>query len=216
MSLELNYGPRRHANPIFLREKQERINDQNVLPLNEMVRQISEQTGKGIPYFDPDDGGVNARVLLLLEAPGPKAPFFVSCDNDDSTADNLLVLLLEAGLPRREIVIWNVVPFYIGNEMRSKIRAARQSDLDAGRPWVQKLLGLLPRLDTVVLLGRKAQKAELLVRELCGGVRILNGWHPSPLAMNRDPVRRGQLLAKLKLAAKGCGLMNGPIHPLGE
>ena len=40
-----------------------------------------------IPHFDPLDGGSNAQVLFLMEAPGPKASAsgFVSRNNPDET-----------------------------------------------------------------------------------------------------------------------------------
>jgi len=102
-------------------------------------------------------------------------------------------LMDAARLARRDVVLWNVVPFYIGEADRSKLRAARQGDLDAGRPWLVELLGLLTQLKVVVLLGRKAHSARVLVKALRPDVCLLEGWHPSPLAMNREPTRWKQL-----------------------
>ncbi|MBK8768215.1 MAG: uracil-DNA glycosylase [Burkholderiaceae bacterium] len=140
-------------------------------------------------------------ACCLAGSAGPKATDFVSQDNNDKTAENLNRLMSEAGLQRREIVLWNVVPFYIGAADRSKLRAARQGDLEAGRPWLSELFGLLPRIDAVVLLGRKSQQARPLVNAFRPVARVLEGWHPSPLAMNRDPARRRQLLGVLHEAA---------------
>lgn len=47
-----------------------------------------------IPYADPLDAGTDARVLIILEAPGPMTNAFnpvpgsgfISSDNDDATA----------------------------------------------------------------------------------------------------------------------------------
>lgn len=185
--------------------KLSRIDEPHVAPLNAMARRIQAEHS-GVPFFDPGDGGTRARVLLLLEAPGPKATNFVSCDNDDQTAERMFNLLQEAGLSRAEIVIWNVVPFYIGTADRSRLRAARQSDLDVGRPWLIELLGLLPHLDTVVLLGRKAQKADSIVRERRPGLRVIMSWHPSQVAMNRSPARRPELLDALRAVRGARGL----------
>lgn len=127
---------------------------------------------------------------------------FVSCDNDDQTAENTFRLLHEAGLRRSEIVIWNVVPFYIGEPDRARLRAARMTDLDAGRPWVKELLTMLPSVDTVVLLGRPAQRAKVMIREMRPDVLILLGWHPSPHCLNRVKARRQELLEVLTKAAK--------------
>ena len=191
---------RAHVDKQTVAAKLARLDEPHIAPLTALARRIQSQHA-GVPFFDPDNGGVDARVLVLLEAPGPKATDFVSQDNNDKTAENLNRLMSEAGLPRREIVLWNVVPFYIGTADRSRLRAARQSDLEAGRPWVTELFGLLPRIDAVVLLGRKSQLARPLVNELCPVARVLEGWHPSPLAMNRDPARRRQLLGVLHEAA---------------
>ncbi len=69
-----------------------------------------------VPHFDPLDGGINARVLFLLEAPGAKAVAsgFVSRNNPDETARNFFDLNMAAGIARRDTVCWNVVPWYIG------------------------------------------------------------------------------------------------------
>jgi hypothetical protein len=44
-------------------------------PLVEYLGRVRDATGSDdeMPSFDPLDGGINARALLLLEAPGPKA-----------------------------------------------------------------------------------------------------------------------------------------------
>lgn len=193
--------PRRHRNKEFLDIKLARIHEPHVAPLNEMVKRIQAEH-EGVPFFDPGDGGINARVLFLLEAPGPMAKYFVSCDNDDQTAENTFRLLHEAGLSRSEIVIWNVVPFYIGKPDRERLRAARATDLDAGRPWVNELLTMLPSVDTVVLLGRPAQRAEAMIRKIRPDVRILLGWHPSPRCLNPIRTRREELLKVMKEAVK--------------
>ena len=95
------------------------IDEPDVAPLNAMVRRIRDTKGPDyhIPYFDPCDGGIHARMLILMEAPGPKAigpraggSGFVSRNNPDPTASNLCKILQEVGIPRRETVIWNVVP----------------------------------------------------------------------------------------------------------
>lgn len=108
-----------------------------------------------MPDFDPTEAGVEAPILLLLEAPGAKATRerggsgFVSPDNDDGTAENMWRLLREAGIDRRrEVVTWNVVPWYIGSDR--KIRPADSDDLLEGRRYIQELRELLPALRVVV------------------------------------------------------------------
>lgn len=187
------------ADSKFLTAKRSRLEEPHIAPLTDLARRI-QAAHAGVPFFDPDNGGANASVLCLLEAPGPKAMDFVSQENNDQTAENMHRLMVAAGLARRHVVLWNVVPFYIGAADRSKLRAARQSDLDAGRPWLIKLFALLTQLKVVVLLGRKAQRARVLVKALRPDVCTLEGWHPSPQAMNREPVRWEQLLDVLHTA----------------
>lgn len=112
-----------------------------------------------VPDLDPLDGGNNARALLLLEAPGPKAlrTGFVSRDSPDLTARHLLELCWQHGIAREDTAVWNVVPWYLGDGKR--IRAARAADLSEAEPWLRQLLKLLPRLERLLLVGRKAQAA---------------------------------------------------------
>ena len=187
------------ADSKFLTAKLSRLEQPHIAPLTALARRI-QAAHAGVPFFDPDNGGANASVLCLLEAPGPKAMDFVSQENNDQTAENMYRLMDAARLARRDVVLWNMVPFYIGAADRSKLRAARQSDLDAGRPWLIELFGLLTQLKVVVLLGRKAHSVRDLVKALRHDVCILEGWHPSPLAMNREPARWEQLLDVLHAA----------------
>lgn len=152
-----------------------------------------------MPDFDPTEAGVMARILLLLEAPGPKATRerggsgFVSPDNDDATAQNMWWLLRDAGVNRRvEVVTWNVVPWYVGDDR--KIRGATVFDLNEARPYVEELAGLLPDLGAVVLLGRKAA---------AGWARMgldrptIEAPHPSPVNLNPRPHLREEILRAL-------------------
>jgi uracil-DNA glycosylase len=112
-----------------------------------------------VPGLDPSDGGENARILMLLEAPGPKAiaTGYVSRRNPDPTARNLTALLAESGIVDEDLLLWNVVPWHVGDGRR--IRPVNTADIREARPWIEELATLLPRLDTVVLVGRQAQRA---------------------------------------------------------
>ena len=191
---------RAHADLEIVAAKLARLEEPHIAPLSALARRIQAEH-VGVPFFDPCNGGVGARVLCLLEAPGPRATDFVSHENDDQTAENMHRLMDAASLARIDVVLWNVVPFYIGASDRSKLRAARLDDLDAGKPWLIELLGLLPELTVVVLLGRKAQRVEDYVKAICPNALVLKGWHPSPLAMNREPLRWQQLLDVLRAAS---------------
>ena len=94
----------------------------HITGLTRFVEELRQMKGTDfhIPYFDPHDGGVQAKVLFLLEAPGPKAKGsgFVSRDNPDETAKNVRTMSREAGLNRTDFVIWNVCPWYVGTLVR--------------------------------------------------------------------------------------------------
>ena len=83
-------------------------------PLTEFVEVLRAEHGPDarIADFDPWDGGVDAEVLFLLEAPGPKAiaSGFVSRNSPDESARNFHRANAEAGIARERTVTWNIVP----------------------------------------------------------------------------------------------------------
>jgi uracil-DNA glycosylase len=181
------------------------LHDAHIAPLTSFVESLRVEAGPGasIPCFDPWDGGVEAEILLLLEAPGPKAvgSRFVSRNNPDETAKNLFELSLDAALHRKRTVIWNSVPWYIGTG--AKIRAATPSDLEAGLRPLPRLLDLLPNLRAVVFLGKKAEKARPEVERLRPKLSLFVSPHPSPLFVNHTRGNRDRILAVLREVA-GC------------
>lgn len=97
-------------------EKQRRLamsGHPHIAPLTAYLAAIkAEHSDKELPSFDPCDGGINAKALFLLEAPGPKAvdSAFISRNNPDPTAQNMCGLLAEANISRRDTLLWNIVP----------------------------------------------------------------------------------------------------------
>jgi uracil-DNA glycosylase len=174
------------------------LHEPHVLSLTTLVEDLRRQAGPGatVPYFDPWDGGVDAEILFLLEAPGAKAvqSGFISRNNPDESAKNFFELCVEAGLDRKRTVVWNAVPWYIGSG--KKIRAATLEDLEAGLKPLPLLLDLLPKLRAVVLVGRKAEKASLQLSE--GKYLVFTCPHPSPMFVNNAPGNRQRILIVLK------------------
>jgi uracil-DNA glycosylase len=171
--------------------KRARLREPHVAPLTAYVEGLRRARGSDdVPWFDPDEAGVGARILLLLEAPGPRAALakgsgFVSPDNDDQTAQNMWTFLRAAGIDRRrEVVTWNIVPWYVGDGTR--IRAVTARDLDEARPALRALLALLPALRVVVLLGGAAQRGWDRVG-VETGLPTVRAKHPSPLVVNTTP-----------------------------
>ena len=170
------------------------LNEPYMSPLTELVHDIRERHPKyQVPYHDPCDAGVKAQILILLEAPGPKAVTtqFVSINNPDQTAKNLGILLADAGIDRREVLVWNVVPWYVGDGKR--IRPVNRRDLAEAALYLDKLLGLLPRLRYAVLMGLKAQRAtQLEGRE---DLNIIKTYHPSPQVFNISKEKKAETRA---------------------
>jgi len=180
----------------------------HIAPLSDLVDEMRRERGvtREIPYFDPLDGGVRASVLFILEAPGPKAVMsgFVSRDNPDESAKNFWLACREAKLPREVTVIWNVVPWYLGDGRR--IRPATASDIALGKRHLELLISLLARLEMIVLVGRKAQQVDPWLQELLGKrINILGMPHPSPVFVNRRPENRGLLVEAIRRVAQYVG-----------
>ena len=182
--------------------KRAALTEPHMEPLTAFVRQIRQErpSEEYIPNFDPDDGGVNAEVLFVLEAPGPKAVStgFVSRDNPDQTASNLKAYLQEAGISRKQSLVWNIVPWYLGNGRT--IKAAFSADIQAGGVYLERLLALLPHLKAVVLVGRKAQSA-FKQGGLTTALPLYEAYHPSPVFVHLHPDNREKIIEVFRKVA---------------
>lgn len=170
-----------------LAEKSRRLallREPHIEPLGRFVETMRlEHPDRHIPHFDPCDGGILARALFLLEAPGPKTmkSGFVSRDNPDQTARNFHQLMQNARIARRDTAVWNIVPWYVGDGQR--IRPVNNDDLHEALIYTKKLLGLLPRLELIVLVGKKAQSATNALRQITD-LPFMATYHPSPQVFN--------------------------------
>lgn len=186
-------------------------------PLNDWVEKLRVRLGEGesVPWFDPASGGVEARSLFLLEAPGQKSmgaevrlrrtgSGIISIDNDDPTAQNCWTLRHEAGLPYDLSVHWNVVPWYLGTADR--IAAPGRTEIQRAVPFLHEVVSMLPALEVVVPMGRKAQAGWTAYQEqYAPKVHTLPTWHPSPRVFASRPTAREDILATLRRAAKLLG-----------
>lgn len=152
----------RNADPCVVADKMARIRQPHVAARNNLADRIAsvEHLPAGyVPYVDPDLGGVNARMLVLLDNPSTKAEAgtgsgLQSLDNNDRTARNCREAYVRHGIDRCNLVHWNVVPFPVagakngGSTPAERSRAAR---------WTREVIDLLPNLEIVLLLGAAAR-----------------------------------------------------------
>jgi hypothetical protein len=192
--------PKSLRHPIAIQDRLAGIFAPHILPLTNFVETIRKEIGlnREIPYFDPLDGGINAKCLFLFEAPGPQAVFsgFISRNNPDESAKNFFELNQQADLPRELTISWNVVPWYIGTG--TKIRAANKKDIGEGKRYLLRLLSLLPHLTIIVLGGRNAQRNEPLIINACPKITLMKMPHPSPLFVNNAPENKFKILRPLQ------------------
>ena len=143
-------------------------------------------------------GGGGARVLLLLETPGPAIgrTGFVSIDNATGTSANLRRFLAAAGLDRQAAVIWNAVPWVI--HTGGPNRAPKLAEIRAGLAALPGLLPLLPRLRCAVLAGRTAGLAEQMLQ--AAGLPVIRIPHPSPTYVCTSPDIPARIVAGLAAA----------------
>jgi len=205
-----------------VKNKQALLNEPHIAPLTDLIGRwrtvwvpqwIEEDRLQGqpprnylIPWFDPCDGGINARALFLMEKPGPgpigQGVEFVSQDNEDPTAINMTDILRDARVDRSHVVFWNAVPAWNGER---RITAA---EISRARTLLPELLARLPHLRVIVCVGRRAQALLNQMPEvLPGGVRRLDSFHPSMLVRRGYPEKYESIAQVWKEASKLAGIV---------
>lgn len=188
-------------------DRRARVDEPHVAPLNELVRSWRRE-GRFVPWVDPDGGGTAARVLVLMEAPGPATVAagdlgFSSEDNPDPTARIFQVLREESGLARGDYLRWNVVPWALRGE-DGRHRPPKVDDLVEAGPALRQLVGALPGLRVVVTFGAPALTGMmrlLTVEEPPRLLPVLGVPHPSLRNGHRRAETRQRILVALRTAA---------------
>ena len=164
------------------KRRRDMLEDAHIAPLTRYVEQLSLRPGVEVPCFDPLDGGINAKILFLLEKPsmtdasrsGAKVGSgFISRNNNDDTAEATWNFMYQIALPRKQTVIWNYIPWWNGT------RKVTPDEKRAGIEAVRELVKLLKELKVIVLVGTHAQSAEKHIQQL--GYTIIHSDHPSPI-----------------------------------
>jgi uracil-DNA glycosylase len=134
------------------------------------------------------DGGAYARLLILLETPSPgnASIRFVSRDNSSDTARNLRRFLDAAGIDRRDMVLWNAVPWII-HPPGAWNRPLRRAETMEGLARLPDLVYRLPRLKVVLLAGRVASTAADRLAQDNAALTVIPMPHPSPANVCTSP-----------------------------
>jgi uracil-DNA glycosylase len=190
------------ADPGVLAARRAALAEPHMAPLAAFAARLRAATGRPVPDADPADGGTGARLLLLLETPGPAIlrTALVSRDNPAPTAANLRRFLAAAGIARAETLIWNAVPFVI-HAPGARNRAPGTAERTAGLALLPPLLDLLSHLAVAVLAGRAAGAAAPALAATRPGLPVIPMPHPSPTYVCTSPEVPRRIAAALAEAA---------------
>ncbi|WP_108503519.1 uracil-DNA glycosylase [Paracoccus indicus] len=176
-------APRSLRDPIAIASRRALLGQPHIADLRDYAACLRAEGAGTVPEFDPMDGGVRARLLFLMEKPGPMTDDtgakgrigsgFVSRDNDDPTAEAIFGFMRAAGIAREETVLWNVVPWW------NDTREIKGAELAMGLERLGRLLDLLPQLRAVIGVGRRAGRAKALIAGR--GLSFHESAHPSPI-----------------------------------
>ena len=146
--------PRPLTNPLEIQRRLGLLHEPHISKLTQLVEQIRKaEQNFSVPWFDPMGGGVNAKVLLLLQDPSDTAQNgtgFISPDNPYPTAYNTTNFRDKADLIPQELIHWNIIPW--------KMERGFGIELNRASSYLCKLLHLLPNLKIIVCMGKNSEK----------------------------------------------------------
>lgn len=172
-------------NPDILEQKCNALYSPHIAPLTRLVQNYHKK-GVDMPWMDPADGGVQARMLILLQSPARSelTPRFVSLDNPCPSQQNLHRFLKQTGIKRKDIILWNTIPWL--TPFGKKISPTRDN-IRKGVGIIKSLMPLLKNLTVVVLAGSTALQTRPFFEREYPHVTLLTMPHPSPLSLCRAP-----------------------------
>ena len=176
-------APRSLKSPTAIAARRAMLNLPHITPLRDYAAELRAEDHGTVPEFDPMDGGTTARLLFLMEKPGPMTDDlsqtgktgsgFISRDNDDPTAEAIFNFMQQAGIAREETVLWNIIPWWNGS------RNITPTEVNTGLLQLDGLVDLLPEVTTVIAVGRRAARAKAVV-EMRSRAFYCSA-HPSPI-----------------------------------
>lgn len=190
--------------------------ESHIEPINRLVDELREKRQCGMPYVDARYGGVEAEVLFLFQDPGPGTDAnatgsgFLSAQNNDPSAERFLRCLNKVGLAVERVVTWNAYPWM----KPGKGLTAKQ--LEEGGEVLVRLFERLPKLQVVMLMGKKAQECwQRLQRqrpEVTRAYHTLESYHTS----GRGITNGGQLASAAEGEDEVCGAMQKALRVIGR
>ncbi|GAA1907626.1 uracil-DNA glycosylase [Williamsia serinedens] len=168
-----------------IEDKRARVRDRHVAPLNALVDDW-RGVHPAVPWFDPDDGGVLARVLILMESPAPRTmrvggTGFCSEDNPDSSNRLLSSLRDEHGPARADCLKWNIVPWAVLDDA-GRARTPDAGELAEAGAMLQEVLSVATAVEVVLTLGRPALAGYMAYLTAAPGrplLPVVSAPHPS-------------------------------------
>ncbi|WP_241665767.1 GreA/GreB family elongation factor [Prescottella subtropica] len=156
--------------------------------INEYVDELRSRRHVSIPYVAPTYGGIDARLLTLMQDPGPKTDLanadgsgMICLENVDLSAARQKFFLDEAGIRISEIVSWNAYPWPKPHPQTGR------SDREAAEA-LRGFLMLIPGLEVVILNGAVAKRVWRVLEEIdpacVAGISSYPTFHTSERAVN--------------------------------
>lgn len=140
--------------------------DPSVRSVNEYVDELRSARQVPVPYVAPTYGGVRARLLTLMQDPGPKTDLansdgsgMICLENADLSAARQKFFLNEADIDISEIVSWNAYPWPKPHPQ------SHRSDREAAEA-LRRFLMLAPCLEAVILNGTVAKRIWGVLEEI--------------------------------------------------
>lgn len=122
------------ADPAFRRSQVDGIYAPHVAPINCYVDELGrDRPNARPPYVAPMYDGIGGHAVGVLRDPGPKAggangSGFLCVENDDPTAERMMLFGERAGLDLREVTPWSAYPWYVNADPTAE-------QLKAGCQW---------------------------------------------------------------------------------
>jgi len=166
--------------------------------MQNVLEKIRSGSALWTPDFEPGNGNAQARILFLMQDPGPRVPEtgVVSQHNPDPTARNFKRLLDDNVISYRNIALWNVYPYFRSNQRL----APTASQIEGAFPQLQLLVEHMPNLKHIVCLGRSAQRISKMLRQAYPELEIHDAFHTSQRAMNQEHCRSHNEIVFKRLA----------------